>query len=861
MAPTLAEGAPTLLERDAPLARLREARDAAARGRGSLTLVLGEAGIGKTSLVRAFAADGRGRVVWGDCDPLSAPRPLGPLHDIARETGGELAAVMASDASLHERFAAAIDSLSHPPSPVIVVIEDVHWADDATRDFMVFLARRVHELPVAVILTARDDELGRDHPLTATLGRLAASDRPGRLILEPLGRESIATLAPERDPDDVLALTGGNPFFVTELSALRDGIPSSVRDAVLARAAGLSAPARVLLDAASLVPEPADIDLVIRAAEARPDVASEALDECVASGMLVAGRGRVSFRHELARQAVAAAVPPAAAARLHARLLDWLVARPATDPARLAHHAELAGDARTFRFATDAAARASRVGAHRAAHRQFRRGLDASGAEPPEAVARAWEAYARECYAVADFDGQLAATREAAELWHSVGDVDAQAGAIAASARALWSLGRGEDARRAAADALALFEGRPPSDRQAEALASIAILRMLARDLPPAIELSERAARMAAELGESRTLVVADRVLGTSLWFVDPARAAEPLRRSIDLARRLGDDIAVAQSLVNMGSAAGEVRAYDVAESTLRETIEWCRSRDLDVSGSYATAWLARVELERGRWDAAAAAAASVQNSPSTITRIVALTVLARMHARRRDAEPAPLLDEAWRLSVQTRDLQRLWPAAAARAEAAWLRGEHARIPELVAPTYALALDKRQEWAIGELAYWLDRAGALATPPENAAPPYAALLRGDAPRAARLWSELGCPYEEAEALAETADVDARLRALHTFDRLGARPAADALAARLREAGVPDVPSRPRRSTTANPGGLTDRQLEVARLAQSGATDAEIAALLHISVKTAGHHVSAVLAKLGVASRREIDLRG
>ena len=133
---------------------------------------------------------------------------------------------------------------------------------------------------------------------------------------------------------------------------------------------------------------------------------------------------------------------------------------------------------------------------------------------------------------------------------------------------------------------------------------------MLARDLAPAIELSERSARMAAELGESRTLVAADRVLGTSLWFVDPDRAAEPLRRSIDLARRLGDDIAVGQGLVNLGSAAGEVRVYAVAESTLDETIQWCRSRDLDMSGSYATAWLARVEFERGRWDAAAAAAA-----------------------------------------------------------------------------------------------------------------------------------------------------------------------------------------------------------------------------------------------------------
>ena len=248
-----------------------------------------------------------------------------------------------------------------------------------------------------------------------------------------------------------------------------------------------------------------------------------------------------------------------------------------------------------------------------------------------------------------------------------------------------------------------------------------------------------------------------------------------------------------------------------------------------------------------------------MKDSPSSITRIVALTVLGRRSARLRDADADRLLDEAWRLSVRTGDLQRLWPAAAARAESAWLRGEGARIPEIAGSAYAMALEKRQEWAIGELAVWLDRVGALTQPPEGAAPPFAAALRGDAVTAARLWRELGCPYEEAEALAEAADSADRLRALQIFDRLGARAPADALAARLRETGVPDVPPRPRRSTTANPGGLTDRELEVARLAEGGATDAEIAAHLHISVKTVGHHISAILAKLGVPSRREIDL--
>jgi DNA-binding CsgD family transcriptional regulator/tetratricopeptide (TPR) repeat protein len=777
---------------------------------------------------------------------------------MARTLADEASALLERDVPLARLQAARDDAArgrGSPPSPVVLVMEDLHWADDATRDLVVFLARRVHDLPVAVVLTARDDELDRDHPTTAALGRLASSDQPERMTLQPLGRASVEVLAPARDPDEVMALTGGNPFFVTELSALEAGIPGSVRAAVLARAAGLSPAARHLLDAASLVAEPAEIELVMSAADAR----AGCIDECVTSGALVASRGRVAFRHELARQAVADAIPPAAAARLHARLLEWLSARPGTDPARLAHHADHAGDERTFRFAMEAAARASRAGAHRVACRQYVRAIEWSRAQPPETVARAWEAYARECYAIADFENELAATHAALEMWRIIADPDAEAGATAASARALWNLGRGEDARRSADDALMMFEDRPASARQAEALATVAHLRMLARDLPRAIDLSERAARMAAEFDQTRTLVTADRVLGTSLWFVDPARASAPLERSIRLARRLGDDIAVAQSLVVLGSAAGEVRAYDVAESTLLETKEWCRSRDLDMSLSYATAWLARVEFERGRWDAAAAAAASVQDAPSSITRIVAHTVLGSWHARRGDAEAGAYLDEAWRLSVSTGDLQRLWPAAAARAEAAWLRGEGERVPELVAPTYALAKGMHQEWAIGELAWWLDRAGALDETPRDAAAPYAAALRGDPDEAARLWRALGCPYEEATACAESEDPADRVRALRMFHRLGAWPAADALAAALRRQDVSDLPRRPRRSTASNPHGLTDRQLEIAHLVEQGATDAEIAARLHISVKTAGHHVSAILTKLGLASRRDIDL--
>src|SRR5690606_386573 len=263
-------------------------------------------------------------------------------------------------------------------------------------------------------------------------------------------------------------------------------------------------------------------------------------------------------------------------------------------------------------------------------------------------------------------------------------------------------------------------------------------------------------------------------------------------------------------------------------------------------------AWLARCHFEQGRWGPAAtvagevAALQAVGHVPSTI---VALTVLGRLRVRRgaggegsgegsgggakAGSEPA-VLAEAWRLAVRAGDLQRRWPVAAARAEAAWLAGLPERIPDLVGQTFELALELRHRWAIGELGYWLWRAGHLTAAPGSAAEPYARQIAGDLPGAAAAWDALGCPYKAATARAACYQPSDLLAALEAFHRLGARPAGNRLTRRLRALGVRRLPRRPHRSTQANPGGLTDRQLEVLSLLGEGLTNAGIAARLHIS---------------------------
>jgi predicted ATPase len=323
-----------LIERSGQLAALGEHLAAAAAGRGRLVLVGGEAGIGKTSLVETFASEhGAGaRIVRAACDGLFTPQPLAPLFELAEQLG------FAADGPRREVFAATLDALR--PGPTLAVLEDVHWADEATLDLLRFLARRLDRTATLLLATYRDDELARVHPLRIVLGDVGAERR---IALPPLSAAGVRALAEgsEVDPVELYRLTGGNPFFATEvLAAGAVGVPESVRDAVLARAAGLSESGRNVLDAAAVIGGRVELELL----EVVLDESPYALDECLAAGVLQADRSGVSFRHELARRAVEEALDPVKSLGLHERVLRALLAAGIADAARLAYHAELARD-------------------------------------------------------------------------------------------------------------------------------------------------------------------------------------------------------------------------------------------------------------------------------------------------------------------------------------------------------------------------------------------------------------------------------------------------------------------------------------------------------------------------------------
>src|ERR1700694_4280601 len=391
-----------LLERNGELQALHESLEAVRRTKfGRVVFISGEAGVGKTALLRAFRA-GLGptvRVLEGSCDALFAPRPLGPLLAIADLVGGDLRNVVQSTVMPHEVAAALISELRSGVTTVFV-LEDVHWADEATLDVLRLLARRVETFPALIVASFRDDELDRAHPLRVLLGELATSQALRRVKLAPLSATAVAQIAKPHDvdPEDLYRKTGGNPFFVVEaLAAGGHGIPETVRDAVLARTARLSREARRLLEAVSIVPPEAELWLL----EMLVGDGTSALEECLTSGMLTSEPAAVAFRHELARLAVEESVALNRKVDLHRKALAALANPPIGKPdlARLAHHAEAAQDEdAVLRFAPEAAARAESLGAHREAAAQYGRALRFGDRLPAIRRVELLALRARQCY-------------------------------------------------------------------------------------------------------------------------------------------------------------------------------------------------------------------------------------------------------------------------------------------------------------------------------------------------------------------------------------------------------------------------------------------------------------------------------
>jgi DNA-binding CsgD family transcriptional regulator/tetratricopeptide (TPR) repeat protein len=578
--------------------------------------------------------------------------------------------------------------------------------------------------------------------------------------------------------------------------------------------------------------------------------------------MLVGAPGAVAFRHELARRAWEEALEAGRRTALHAAVFEVLLDRGAEQVgfARLVHHAERAGlGERVLHYAPAAAREAAALGAHREAAAHYATALRYADPLPAAERATLLEAYSFERYLTAEIDEAVRAREAALALRRSLDDRLREGSNLRWLSRVTWFLGERARTMAFGEAAIRVLEPLGSTAELAMAYSNLAQLDMLADKADAAVAWGERAIALAEQLGDMETLTHALNNVGTAQTFTEQrTEGLRRLERALTLALENGFPEHAVRTYSNLASRAMRQREFAEAEAYLDAGLRFAAEHDIVTFALYMTGWRARLYLERGEWDAAALEAEGVLGRYHllNVVRFPALIVLGRVRARRGEPGALPLLDEARELAAPSEEIQRIGPAAAARAEAAWIAGDLAGAAREARPAYELSLGRSDRWQCGELAYWLWRAGALESAPENIPEPYRLHLEGDWRGAAELWERIGCPYERALALSEGDDPGTHREALELLEQLGARVAAEAVRRDLRGRGVRGVPRGPRPATREHPGGLTRGQSKVLALLALGHSNAEIARQLFLSPRTVDHHVSAILQRLGVRTRAE-----
>jgi DNA-binding CsgD family transcriptional regulator/tetratricopeptide (TPR) repeat protein len=850
-----------LFEREQARSRLEAALRAARSGAGRIVSLEGEAGIGKTSAALDFVEAHRtdARVFLGGCENLSTPEPLGPLRDIERDSRGRFTVSATSQLATFESLLRLLTSHSEPG---LLLVEDLHWADDPTLDLFRYLGRRIRSARLLVIVTFRNDEAPSQARLAALWSDMPVDCRD-RIELERLSASAVSKLSADVgwvSPGEVYSITGGNPFYVTEyLATGRAAVPRTVRDATLARTIQLSAGARRTLDCASIFPRHIN-QSVLR--ELTQDINDQGVEECMRAGMLSVTGDVLSFRHELARRAIHEAMSPLRRRELHAAALQLLGSQQGIRAAELVHHAQEAGSARDLvRYALRAADEAHSIGAHRESVAHFARALQQGSWLTNAERASILQRQAEAGEASGAFAEAINAIQEAIIARKYAGDMLGLGDALRISARIHWMNGDSRLAEEESAEALEVLRDHPRAPEYAMALSSQSQLDMLADRPEAAIPRAQQAMALAESLNRWDIYFHASTNLTAARSSLDVVTGSEQILEGIRAARRRNQLDLLPRMYVSLVYMMTHDRRFQHLFEYFEEGINAAIARDNAPLEAYIRGSRALALLDMGRIQEAITESEFVVFGPYSRGTAGFTARIALARARIRTGIPeGDVLDEARSWTTSQRDIMRRAPLAVVDAEALWLGLARPGALERLRAAYAQAhLGQGSLWNLADTALWLKILGEPIANLSNTTPrvrtPYQAHLKGNWREAATAWSDLGCPYEQAIALAD-GDEPAQREALTLFGRLGATPAAARLRRHMRAVGVNEIPRGPIAKTRANPAGLTGRQSQVLTLLIKGHSNGQIARRLNISSKTVEHHVAAIMARLEITTRRE-----
>lgn len=844
-----------LFERSDVNARLEALANAAAGGRGRVVCLVGEAGIGKSSVARQIAgrASGLLRVFWAACEDLSTPAPLAPLYDLARLFGWRLA-ISDDFSSRLATFNAVLAELS--TSPTLVVIEDLHWADDATADFVRYIARRITTAPVLLIVTARDETEDAQHRLRRALGDVAV-DCVERIELSRLSEATVRDAAKTlgRDGGAIYTLASGNPFLTMEMLRGAETVPSTVRDALLWRADKLERDARLALNAASIFPRRVERSLLLAMCTG---LDAAAISECMAAGLLVSDGEFYAFRHEIARRAIEEALSERERAALNGAALQLLLSTVSVGAARLTHHAVQSAEVGAIcELAPRAAAEASEAGAHREAYRHYAAALTHADQFAPPRRAELFEKASYELQLIGRPDDAIESLKASLLLRRTLGDTVKAGDDLRRMARLHYNAGDRENADKLGKQAIEVLDATGPSAELAMAYADLALTTALRDDGAAAEKLAETALRLAGELGLEEIVAYTNGTLGVAKQWSDPKSAERHYAEALKMALTLNRPELVARLYNNGGNFYLNIREHERARAWLMSGIRYCSDHDMLTWTAYMNGLLAELCVREGDWESARQLAKRVlEEEPGPVMRFPASVALARLGVRTGE-DIGSLLGS---LSFDD-EPQRLLDYAPVLGEYAWItqRDTEAAL-DVLQRAAPIAKTIANTWAAGEIAYWRYKlADTPVSDTKSLAQPYRLLFSGDWSAAADTWRRLGLPYDAALALLE-GDKRACDDALRILDLLGAKAGAARARRALREKGMRGLRRGPRSATQQNKAGLTVREMEVLNHLQQGLSNVQISRRLNTAVKTIDHHVASIMEKLNSSSRGEAVAR-
>ena len=849
-----------LVERDGFLATLNSKLKTVSGGEGHTVFLSGVAGIGKTSLIKAFCKDVLSfyNVYTGTCDALFTPRPLAPLYDIAWQIRNDFwqdIGNMSDRALLFTRF---YHELAHQLKPSIIVFEDIHWADEATLDFVKFLARRITQLKCLFILSYRDDEIHSGHPLTNFTGQLPR-DSFSRLELTYLSQETVKRMALGKgyDGDYVFKMTGGNPFYVNEvLASYNTDVPESIKDVILSAYHRSNETTKKIWDLLAVIPD----GLEIRYLEKYEPGYAQAIEACLQSQILVIKDRFIFFKHELFRKAVENSLSPLKRISLNERILELFIKsfEQNNQIERIVHHAKNANEHEVVvHYAPLAAAHAASVGAHIEAAKLYLTAIEYYQDTDKNILLRFYEDYAYECYLTNQIKEAIIYTTKSLHLLTEKSNVEKTGNCLRFLSQLWFFEGKLRQAENFAKQAIDVLDKRPSSTAKAMAYCNMSQLKIRSDEPEDCIFWGEKAIAMGRELDNEEILTYALNNVGfiQARMYLSKEKGIGLLKKSLDIALRNSYHEHAARAYANLGHNEVIVKEYQLAKNTLEAGLKYCEERNLDSWTDYMLSSKARLLLETSFWNEAYKIADTLLKNENQIplVKIQGLVTMARIKMRLGDSDAVTLLMEAKIKAFEAMEMQRIIPVVVALLEYEWITGDSLIEQEEISSVLSRAEKVGDIHENSELAFWLSNTKNETWKPKLVHEGYRVNNEKMVTESAVIWEELDCSYQQALILFQGQETQKK-KAISIVNELGAKAVYEKMKFDMRAFGIKRIPRGVNKTTQQNPSLLTDREIDVLKLLNEGLQNKEIASKLFISAKTVEHHISSILFKLDVNSR-------